>query len=81
MRKRVGRVITILLLAFIHFVVLIFLLLQSGKFQSFVITKVVDYFAQEYELKLSIQKFDVKLPAKLGFSGVYLEDQTGDTLL
>jgi hypothetical protein len=80
-KKRIGRIITILLIALLHFVVMAFILLQSGKFQSFVTGKVVDYFAKEYQLKVSIKKFDVKLPARIGFSGLYFEDQTGDTLL
>lgn len=60
---------------------LVYTLLHFSIVQSYATGKVINYLANEYNIKVSIRKLNIKLPAKIGFEGFYVEDQAGDTLL
>ena len=79
--KRFIRIIFILFLALVHFIVLSALLFQSSTFQSYATNKAIDFLSNKYNLTVTIDNINVKLPAKIGFEGVHIQDISGDTLL
>ncbi|MBK9491617.1 MAG: AsmA family protein [Haliscomenobacter sp.] len=57
------------------------LLLQTVPIQNFARKKIVAYLEQKLGTALSIKRLDISFPKMLVLEGVYVEDQTKDTLL
>jgi hypothetical protein len=58
-----------------------YFLLKSPTVQEYLVFKLTDIFSRELDTKFSIENVDYKLFNKLTLQDVYIEDQTGDSLL
>ena len=78
---RFKRFLLVVALWLLHWFFVIFILLQLPSVQSVMTRTAIQYFAEHYGLKLSIEKVYVNFPNKIVFGGVYLEDMNHDTLI
>ena len=78
---KIGRGITIFILSVVALVVLILLLIQTAPVQNFARKKIVSFLETKLKTRVEIQRLDVDFPKMLVLEGVYVEDQSKDTLL
>jgi len=78
---KIGRGIIVLLLCILLLLALLLLLLQTKPVQNFARKKIVAYLEQKLHTQLAIQRLDIHFPKILVLEGVYVADQSKDTLL
>ncbi len=71
----------LLFLILVKNLIIITIIFSSPRFQSLLTKSTIDFFANRYEINITIDNVYLKFPDKLILSGVYIEDQKGDTLL
>ncbi len=78
---KIGKVFTIFILSLIALVILILILIQTRPVQNFARKKIVSFLQQKLDTKVSIDRLDIDFPKMLVLEGVYIEDQSKDTLI
>ena len=78
---KIGRGIFIFILSVVALLVLILMLLQTAPVQNFAKKKMVTFLEAKLNTRVEIQRLDVDFPKMLVLEGVYIEDQSKDTLL
>lgn len=78
---RIGRGVVFLFLSVLFLIALVLLLIQTKPVQDFARKKIVSYLEQKLHTKVAIDRLDIDFPKKLVLEGIYIEDQTKDTLL
>lgn len=78
---KIGRGTIVLLLCILLLLALLLLLLQTQAVQNFARKKIVAYLEQKLHTQLAIQRLDIHFPKILVLEGVYIADQSKDTLL
>ncbi len=81
LRARIGRGIGIFFLSILFLILSLLLLLQTAPVQNFARKKIVSFLEQKLDTKVAIGGVDIFFPKMLVLQGVYIEDQTNDTLL
>lgn len=54
---------------------------KSAGTQTFLTEKVISFFADKYDLVLNVEDVDIKLPNRIILDKLYLQDESGDTLV
>ncbi len=78
---KIGRGFAILFLSILFLILILLLLLQTAPVQNFARKKIVSFLEQKLDTKVAIGGLDITFPKMLVLEGVYIEDQTQDTLL
>jgi hypothetical protein len=65
----------------LRFIISNFALLQSVDYQSYLLKQTVRFFANRYDIHLSVGDMEVKLPNRIILENVYVGDVNRDTLL
>jgi len=78
---KIGRGFAILFLSILFLIVILLLLIQTAVVQNFARKKIVSFLEQKLDTKVAIDGLDITFPKMLVLEGVYIEDQTKDTLL
>ncbi|AEE51592.1 translocation/assembly module TamB domain-containing protein [Haliscomenobacter hydrossis] len=78
---KIGRGIIVFFFSIVLLLALLLLLLQTKPVQNFARKKIVAYLEQKLGTTLAIKRLDISFPKMLVLEGVYVEDQTKDTLL
>jgi len=78
---KIGRGFAILFLSILFLILIVLLLLQTAPVQNFARKKIVSFLEQKLDTKVAIGGLDITFPKMLVLEGVYIEDQTQDTLL
>ncbi len=78
---KIGRGFAILFLSILFLILIVLLLIQTAPVQNFARKKVVSFLEQKLDTKVEIGGLDITFPKMLVLEGVYIEDQTKDTLL
>lgn len=78
---RIGRGLFIFFLSILVLIGLMLILLQTAPVQNFARKKIVSFLEQKLETRVAIDRLDITFPKMLVLEGVYVEDQTNDTLL
>jgi hypothetical protein len=81
LRKKTGRIFHFFLLWLLRLVFILFLILSSGKIQTWIAGHVIDFMAEKFEINLSIEQISLKLPNRVHIENIYLPAENGDTLI
>lgn len=80
-KGKILRIATKSVLYLILFILILFLLLQTGPVQNFLKDKVVVFLEKKLETRLTVRKLKIDFPNSITLQDVYLEDKATDTLL
>ncbi len=78
---KIGRGFTIFILSLVALIVLVLILIQTAPVQNFARKKIVSFLENKLKTRVEISRLDIDFPKMLVLEGVYVEDQTKDTLL
>ena len=79
--RTIGKWLLRIFLFIIALLLLVWLLLQISAIQTWVVGKVTDSLEQTLGTEVAVERVDLKFFKTAALSGIYVEDQAGDTLL
>jgi hypothetical protein len=79
--KNLYKILLILLLVILTLPTAGYFLLKNPNVQDYLVVRLTDIFSRELDTKFEIKNVDYKLFNKLTLYNVYIEDQSGDSLL
>lgn len=79
--KKLYKILLILVLVILTLPTAGYFLLKSPNVQNYLVFKLTDIFSNELDTKFKVENVDYKLFNKLTLHDVYIEDQSGDSLL
>lgn len=79
--KKIFRVLRLMVIFLIFLSIFIFLLLQTESFQNYARKEIVSYLEKKLDTKVVIRGLSISFPSMIVLEGIYVEDQTKDTLL